>query len=229
MSDRILNPLSSVESPFPPRIIGLTGGVGMGKTTVSNYLSRVHHVAVLDADLYAREAVEPGSEVLAELVERYGSGMLTPQGRLDRMRMGEIIFNRQPERLWIEQRIHPFVRDRITTELQTLRTQGCSSSVLVIPLLFEARMTDLTTEIWVVSCPLDQQIERLMQREIEGTVVERLSLSQVKARIDSQMPIEQKIKLADVVLDNSSTLEALLLQADAALSSVPASSAASYK
>ncbi len=231
MSDRIPNSASSGEpsgepiggSYVPPRVIGLTGGVGMGKTTVSDYLANVHHLPVLDADLYAREAVEPGSKLLPEIVERYGSSVLTPQGRLDRMRVGEIIFNRQPERLWIEQQIHPYVRDRMTTELKRLGKQGCSTCVLAIPLLFEARMTDLTTEIWVVVCPLDQQVERLMQREIESTVREHLSFNQVQARINSQMPIDQKIKLADVVLDNSSTLEALLLQVDTALNSTPAS------
>lgn len=224
MSDRPFTGKSEVRSPAPARIIGLTGGVGMGKTTVSNYLSAVHHVPVLDADVYAREAVEPGSALLAEVVERYGLSVLTPQGRLDRMRVGEIIFNRQPERLWLEQRIHPYVRDRMVTELHKLGLQGCSTSVLVIPLLFEARMTDLTTEIWVVACPHDQQIEHLMQREIEGTGGGRLSLSQIQARIDTQMPIDQKIKLADVVLDNSSTLEALLCQVDDALKSTSTSS-----
>lgn len=238
MSDRISNSASSGEfsgefsgepvvgSCFPSRVIGLTGGVAMGKTTVSDYLANVHHLPVLDADLYAREAVEPGSKLLPEIVERYGSGVLTPQGRLDRMRMGEIIFNRQPERLWIEQQIHPYVRDRMTTELKRLGKQGCSTCVLAIPLLFEARMTDLTSEIWVVACPLHQQIERLMQREIEGSVREHLSSTQVQARIKSQMPIEQKINLADVVLDNSSTLEALLIQVDAALNPTLASPSA---
>ncbi len=216
----------TVGSHFPPRVIGLTGGVAMGKTTVSDYLANVYHLPVLDADLYARDAVEPGSKLLPELVERYGSGVLTPQGRLDRMRVGEIIFNRQPERLWIEQQIHPYVRDRLTTELKKLGQQGCATCVLAIPLLFEARMTDLTSEIWVVACPLDQQVERLMQREIEGSVRQHLSSTQVQARINSQMPIDQKIKLADVVLDNSSTLEALLLQVDTALNPTPASPSA---
>ena len=225
MSDRPLKIESSLRSAFPPRIIGLTGGVGMGKTTVSNYLSTVHHFPVLDADVYAREAVEPGSTLLTEIVERYGLNVLTPHGRLDRLRVGDIIFSRQPERLWLEQRIHPYVRDRMTAELQKLALQGCSTSVLVVPLLFEARMSDLATEIWVVACPHDQQIGHLMQRDIEGAASSRLNLSQIQARIDSQMPIDQKIKLADVVLDNSSTLDALLCQVNTALKTPPASSA----
>jgi dephospho-CoA kinase len=192
------------------RIIGITGGVGMGKTTISNYLATKYQLPVLDADVYARQAVEVGSAVLQEIVERYGPNILLPDGAIDRLRLGEIIFNSPPEKLWLEQRIHPYVRDRIQAQLKTLAAQSVPVVVLVIPLLFEARMTDLVTEIWVVSCPPEQQIERLKQRD-------RLDLTQIHARINSQMPIEQKISRADIVLDNSSTPEAMLEQVDLAL------------
>jgi dephospho-CoA kinase len=185
----------------------------MGKTTVSNYLANTYHLPVLDADLYAREAVEPGSTVLAEIVERYGSSILLSDGTLDRRRLGDIVFNSLPERLWVEQRIHPFVRDRMETELEKL-AQTHSTVVLVIPLLFEARMTDLVTEIWVVQSQAKQQKERLMQRD-------RLNLEQIQVRIDSQMAIEKKVKQADVVIDNSSTLEELYKTIDRAIKRFP--------
>ena len=102
------------------RIIGLTGGIGTGKTTVSNYLASHYNLPVLDADIYAREAVQPGSQVLEEIQERYGLAILLPDGKLDRLRLGQIVFSSASERLWLEQRIHPYVRDRITAQLDTL-------------------------------------------------------------------------------------------------------------
>jgi dephospho-CoA kinase len=195
------------------RIIGLTGGVGMGKTTVSNYLATVHQLPVLDADVFARKAVEPGSAVLQQIVERYGSSVLLPDGSLDRQRIGDIVFSSTAERLWLEQQVHPYVRDRLEEGLQSLPPSVYPTVVLVIPLLFEARMTDLVTEIWVVRSREEQQRERLRERD-------RLNSAQVQARIDSQMPIERKIARADLVLDNSSTLEALYQQVDAALNRV---------
>lgn len=199
------------------RIIGLTGGIGMGKTTVSDYLATAHHLPVLDADLYAREAVGLGSPVLAAITDRYGSGILLLDGTLDRNRLGDIIFSSAAERLWLEQQIHPYVRDRF---LEAMRTpplhdpQQCPIVVMVVPLLFEARMTDLVTETWVIYCPYEQQIERLVQRD-------RLSPEQAHLRINSQMAIQRKIDRADVVLDNSSTLEDLFQQIDKALAKQP--------
>ncbi|MCU0569059.1 MAG: dephospho-CoA kinase [Oculatellaceae cyanobacterium Prado106] len=194
------------------RIIGVTGGLGMGKTTVSEYLQQVHQLPVLDADLYAREAVETGSQVLTDIVDRYGSSILLPDGELDRRRLGDIIFNSPAERLWLEQRIHPFVRDRIQRELRSLDPQTHPTIVLVVPLLFEARMTDLVTEIWVVSSSAEQQQTRLQERD-------RMSLTQIKARIESQMAIERKAKQADVLIENSASREALYQQVDQALGS----------
>lgn len=204
MNDRTFS--SSVN---PPRIIGLTGGIGMGKSTVSDYLAQTYEISILDADIYAREAVEPGAPLLIEIIERYGTGLLLSNGWLDRQRLGEIVFGSSAERLWLEQRIHPYVRDRFETELKNL-PQSAATIVLSVPLLFEARMTDLVNEIWVVFCPLEQQIDRLIGRD-------RLTRKQAQARIKSQFPIERKLKRADVILDNSTTPEALFQQIDSAI------------
>lgn len=204
------------KTPLHRRLIGLTGGVGMGKTTVSHYLATTYHLPILDADIYARDAVKPGSEILLEIVERYGTGMLLSDRTLDRRRLSHIIFSSAAERLWLEQRIHPYVRDRFVQALQELG--AFSTVVLVIPLLFEARMRDLVTEVWVVYCDLDQQIERMMQRDgvnVEGG--DRLNREQIQARIDSQMTIDRKIASADVLLSNSTTPAALYEQVDMAL------------
>lgn len=186
------------------RIIGLTGGIGTGKTTISNYLAQHHQLPVLDADIYAREAVQPSSPILSEIFERYGVAVKLPDGTLNRKYLGEIVFNNPDEKRWLEQQIHPYVRDRFQSELDTLIAP---TAVLAIPLLFEAEMTDLVTEIWVVSCSPEQQLQRMMTRD-------RLSLEQAQARINNQRPLEEKIARADVVFDNSSTLEPLLKQVD---------------
>jgi dephospho-CoA kinase len=191
------------------RLIGITGGIGMGKTTVSNYLATTHHFPVMDADLIAREAVAVGSPILSKIVDRYGSHLIRLDGTLDRSRLGSIIFADPSERTWLEQQIHPDVRNA----LKIAKDSAAQPTVLVIPLLFEAEMTDLVTEIWVISCSQAQQIQRLMQRE-------KLSLEQAQARIQSQMPIQEKIDRADIVLDNSTTLESLLKQVDQAVDRV---------
>ena len=238
MSDRIM------------RAIGLTGGIATGKTAISNYLSDTCGFPILDADIYAREAVHPGSPILDSIVERYGALILLPDGNLNRPELGNIIFCNPAERQWVEQQIHPYVRRRLVEVTQSYitglnlvsqntydlgtKTQeteflecdrelepsmvenkpGCSAQtdtltlVLVVPLLFEANMTDLCTEIWVVYCSPEVQLQRLMQRD-------GLSCDRANARIRAQMPLANKCQQADVVLDNSSTLDSLFLQIDA--------------
>jgi dephospho-CoA kinase len=187
------------------RVIGLTGGIGTGKTTVSNYLASHYNLPVLDADIYAREAVKVGSPILDEIVQRYGADILLPDRTLDRRKLGNIVFNSPEERRWLEQQIHPYVRDRFLEKMQELNSHP--TVVLVVPLLFEVGMTALCTEIWVVYCSEQHQLQRLIKRD-------RLTLEQAQARITSQMPIQEKCDRADVILDNSSTLEALLKQVD---------------
>ena len=189
------------------RIIGLTGGIGTGKTTVSNYLADTYQLPILDADSYARDAVQPGSPVLNRIITRYGSEVQLADRTLNRKRLGEIIFPNPEERQWLEQQIHPYVRDRIESQLNILESP---TVVLVIPLLFEANMTDLVTEIWVVCCSVEQQIQRIRERD-------RLSLEQAQSRLNSQLPLAEKVARADVVLDNSSTRDSLLQQVDRAL------------
>ncbi|PSN14905.1 dephospho-CoA kinase [filamentous cyanobacterium CCT1] len=194
------------------RIVGLTGGIATGKSTVSDYLARQHRLPVLDADIYARQAVEPGSRGLAAIAARYGSSLLNEDGTLNRARLGEIVFNQPSEKNWLEQQIHPVVRDRFKAGMAELST--APTVVQVIPLLFEANLTGQVSEIWVVTCPVDRQRQRLMERN-------GLTLEQADARIHSQMPLAEKVARADVVIDNSADLPALFRQVDEALQNVP--------
>ncbi|MGL6284575.1 MAG: dephospho-CoA kinase [Microcoleaceae cyanobacterium] len=197
------------------RLIGLTGGIGCGKTTVANYLGDRYKIPIWDADLYAREAVLPTSEIFKSIVQRYGVNLLQADGTLNRPKLGDIIFNNPEERRWLEEQIHPWVRQRFLTNINSLQNTAELQekvAVLVIPLLFEANMTDLVTEIWVVYLPEALQIERLMQRD-------RLTDQQALERINSQMPLAKKCDRADVILDNSGNLADLLKQIDIAICS----------
>jgi len=182
-----------------PRIIGLTGGIATGKTTVSDYLAQHYGLPVLDADVYAKEAVSQGSLVLKEIFARYGDRVKLGDGNLNRSVLGDIIFTNSAEKLWLESKIHPVVRDRFVLEQQQLTD---STIIFSIPLLFEANLTHLVTEIWVVSCDRETQLSRLQQRN-------NLTLQQAQSRIASQLPLSEKIAQADVVIENNSTLNAL--------------------
>ncbi len=197
----------SGELTWPRRRIGLTGGLATGKTTVSSYLAQHYQWPVLDADLYAREAVAVGTPVLAAIAQRYGPASLRPDGQLDRRWLGDHIFNHPEERHWLEAQIFPVVRACYERDLA--QVQG-ATAVLAIPLLLEAGMTDLVTEIWVVTCTPEQQLARVQARD-------RLARDQAQARLASQRPLAEKLAIADVVLDNSGERSHLLAQVEAAV------------
>jgi len=191
------------------RLIGLTGGIATGKTTVSNYLAEKYHLPVLDADIYAREAVIKDSPILQDIFDRYGERVKLPDANLNRPALGDIIFNQPLEKQWLEAQIHPFVRDRFTQEQEKTNSD---TVVLAIPLLFEAKLTDMVTEIWVVTCDRSLQISRLQQRN-------NLTFEQAQTRIDSQLPLTEKVALADIVLYNNAELNYLFAQVDLAIMS----------
>ena len=191
------------------RIIGLTGGIATGKTTVSDYLASIHHLPILDADVYAREAVAVGSPILAALSQRYGDNILIDDGTLNRRQLGTIIFSNPTEKHWLEQQIHPFVRQRFTQVGHDY--PPTATLVYAIPLLFEANLTHLVSEIWVVSCSPTQQQQRLMARN-------NLSLAEAEARINNQLSLAEKIAQAHQVIDNSGNKADLYQQIDDALS-----------
>ena len=193
------------------RIIGLTGGIATGKTTVSNYLANEYHLSILDADIYAREAVTIGSPILEEIFQRWGASLKLEDGNLDRKALGDIIFRDATAKKWLESKIHPFVRDRFNQELAKIAEDPTQDiAVLAIPLLFEANLTHLVTEIWVVSCTEASQLARLQARN-------NLTHKQALDRIQSQLPLAEKIAQADYVLDNEGTLEELYQQCDGIL------------
>ena len=191
----------------PQRRIGLTGGIASGKSSVGKYLQK-QGLPVLDADIYAHEALSPGTQATGIVIERYGalvqltqkssseSNAASPE--INRRALGQIVFNHAAERLWLEQLIHPIVRKRLEQEIE-LRSRS-SALVLMIPLLFEAGLEELCTEVWVVHCSSQEQQNRLMARN-------GLSAVDAKRRIQAQWPLEQKRQLADQVIDNSGNIK----------------------
>ena len=202
----------------PQRRIGLTGGIATGKSSAGHWLASVAGLPVLDADQYAREALAPGSPGAKAVLERYGAAVLEPAGAasgaceaamvLNRSALGRIVFNDPAERLWLEQLVHPLVRARFDLELAA----GANAPVLVlmVPLLFEAGLTGLCSEVWLVDCDEDQQLQRLIARD-------HCSEAEARARIAAQWPLEQKRPLADCLLNNSGSPVELVRQLAIAL------------
>ena len=178
---------------FSQRRIGLTGGIASGKSSVGHWLAQ-QGLPVLDADQFAREALEPGLNATNTVLQRYGSKVQAEgAATIDRAALGRIVFQDPAERLWLEQLIHPIVRDRFDQALT--RHAETPALVLMIPLLFEAGLESLCSEIWLVDCDESQQLQRLIARD-------GLSPAAAQARIAAQWPLSRKRALADHVISN---------------------------
>ncbi|EZX35937.1 dephospho-CoA kinase [Staphylococcus aureus C2679] len=176
-----------------PKVIGLTGGIASGKSTVSELLS-VFGFKVVDADKAAREAVKKGSKGLAQVREVFGDEAIDENGEMNRRYMGDLVFNHPEKRLELNAIIHPIVRDIMEEEKQEYLKQGYNV-IMDIPLLFENELENTVDEVWVVYTSESIQMDRLMQRN-------NLSLEDAKARVYSQISIDKKSRMADRVIDN---------------------------
>lgn len=176
-----------------PKVIGLTGGIASGKSTVSELLS-VFGFKVVDADKAAREAVKKGSKGLAQVREVFGDEAIDENGEMNRRYMGDLVFNHPEKRLELNAIIHPIVRDIMEEEKQEYLKQGYNV-IMDIPLLFENELENTVDEVWVVYTSESIRMDRLMQRN-------NLSLEDAKARVYSQISIDKKSRMADHVIDN---------------------------
>jgi dephospho-CoA kinase len=179
--------------------VGLTGGIGSGKSAVSLRLAR-RGAVVIDSDVLAREVVAKGTEGLAEVVETFGPGVLTAEGELDRPAVGRIVFGDEAARRKLEAIIHPRVRARAAE----IEAAAPADAVVVhdIPLLVETGQADRFDVVLVVDVPVDVQVERL-------TTQRGMAEAEAKARIASQASRDDRLAVADVVVDNSGTLDDL--------------------
>jgi len=179
-------------------IIGLTGGIGSGKSAVSSYFENLG-ITVVDADIVAREVVEPGQPALAQISEHFGSRIITPEGALDRAALRVLIFEDENERKWLESLLHPLIRKEI---IQQLEQSQSPYSILSSPLLLETDQHSMVDQTLVVDVPVEVQIERTIQRDNN-------SLKQVEAIIKSQSSRAFKQQKADDIILNTGTIESL--------------------
>ena len=184
--------------------IGLTGGIASGKSTVSAELRR-QGVPIFDADQNARDAVAKGSRGLALVAEAFGSEYLTADGELNRPKVSELVFQDKGALKTLEGILHKIVWENAESFLQAQREQGAKLAVLDVPLLIETGWHQQVDKVWLVAVSRQQQIERAMLRS-------GMTEAEVVARINAQMSLEEKQKYADVVLDNSGSLEQTLAQ-----------------
>ncbi|RCA10801.1 dephospho-CoA kinase [Enterococcus durans] len=184
-------------------VLGLTGGIATGKSTAAAIFSN-HGIPIVDGDIIAREVVAPKSEGLLALVSVFGDVILQKNGTLDRKALGQIVFNSAEERKKMDRLLDPFIRTAITEKIEQLKTEY-PLVVADIPLLYEGHYEQLMDAVAVVYLPENIQIRRLMKRN-------HLSLEEAKQRVSSQLSIEEKKALADIVFDNSGSKEMLEAQ-----------------
>ncbi len=187
-------------------IIGLTGGIGSGKTTVSQYFEKLG-VPVIDADQLTRELVAPGQPALKEIVEQLGADLLTTDGELDRPQLRERIFAHPEQRQILEAILHPLAREAALQRLITLRKNACPPTyvILSVPLLIESSWTDLVDRVLVVDTSLAQQQQRAGQRD-------GLSTAQINTVIHNQTDRDTRLAVADDIIHNNTDLPALQSQ-----------------
>lgn len=183
------------------KIIGLTGGIGTGKSTVSQLLAGLGAV-ILDADKVGHEALKPGSEVRERVVNEFGGSIVTAGGDIDRGRLGELVFNSQESRARLDRIMHPAMYEMVRAHLEKYRREGASTVVLEAPILIEAGWTPLVDEVWVTVAPEATVLKRLRERS-------GLSEAAARARIRTQLTSEERIRHADLVIDTDCSLEDL--------------------
>lgn len=180
-------------------VIGLTGGIASGKSTVAAELRRLR-LPVFDADEASRQAVAAGSEGLKLVQQTFGSEYLTPTGELNREKVAALVFRDQEALKKLEAIIHKIVLSEVDCFLQECRSQGCQAAVLDVPLLIECGWHEKVDVVWLVAVSIEEQIKRAMLRS-------GMPEADVKRRIAAQMSLEEKKAYAGVVFDNSGELE----------------------
>lgn len=183
-----------------PYIIGLTGGIGSGKSLATHYFSELG-IEVVDADIIAREVVQLGSPALRHIAEHFGSGILLPSGELNRAELRERIFSNADEKQWLENLLHPLIRTTIQVRLANIQSPY---GILSSPLLFETQQNHLVDSTLVIDCSEDEQRARATQRD-------QVSLEQVNHIMASQLSRKDRCNNADSIINNSGSMDELQL------------------
>ena len=187
----------------PSLVIGVTGGIGSGKSAATDYFASLG-IEIVDADQASRAVVEPGSAGLEAIAMRHGASILQEDGTLDRRKLRDIIFAQESEKQWLEQLLHPLIFQQISEELEQAKSQYV---ILVSPLMVETNQHQLVDRVLVVDVPVETQIERAMTRDT-------MTKEQTEAIIRQQCPRQTRLAKADDVVDNNGSLEQLHQQLD---------------
>lgn len=179
-------------------ILGLTGGIASGKSTVSAYLAQ-NGALIIDADLIARQVVAKKSSGLKQIVAKFGGEILTASGELDRKKLGKLVFSNKDLLKVLTDITGPLIRAEILREIQAAKKAQVKLVVLDIPLLFETGYQTLCDKVMVVTIPSKLQLERVMKRD-------NLSAAEARKRIANQLPASKRNELADVLIDNSKSV-----------------------
>ncbi|MBP2640222.1 MAG: Dephospho-CoA kinase [Firmicutes bacterium] len=189
-------------------VIGLTGGIASGKSSVSDILRKLG-ACVVDADQLARQIVEPDQPAWQEIVAHFGKAVLLPDGHLNRKLLGNIVFNSPSDREVLNKITHSRIFHEMEETIFDMEKRGHKIIVLDVPLLLEANFADLVDEVWVVYVNEEVEMERLQKRD-------HLTADEAKARIRSQMPLREKLRYATIVIDNEGDLAATARQVEKA-------------
>lgn len=196
------------------KLVGLTGGIASGKSTVATILRRLG-ADIINADELAREVVEPGREAWRDIVAAFGSGVLQSDQAIDRRKLREIIFRDAEARKKLEAIIHPRVRALAEEKIRALEAAGSALVVYEVPLLFEALIHHWIRPVILVACDIEKQKSRLKERD-------RLSDAEAQSHIAAQMSLEEKRKLADYIIENNGSLAELEAQVRAVVDKITA-------
>ncbi|EPO5778510.1 TPA: dephospho-CoA kinase [Vibrio harveyi] len=183
-------------------VIGLTGGIASGKTTVANLFKQQFKIDIVDADIVAREVVEPGTPGLNAIIEHFGTDIVRDDRTLDRAKLREKIFSNSEEKAWVNGLLHPMIREKMIEDLEQVTSDY---ALLVVPLLVENKLDSLCDRVLVVDVEPQTQISRTVKRD-------NVSEEQAKAILASQASREQRLALADNVVKNNPDDPDLLLQ-----------------
>ncbi|MEG9488575.1 dephospho-CoA kinase [Mannheimia indoligenes] len=177
-------------------VVGLTGGIGSGKTTVSNLFAELG-VEIIDADIVARQVVEKGTPLLAQIVEHFGEGILNAEKELDRAKLRQIVFNNETEKNWLNNLLHPAIRAEMVKKLQ--ESTACYV-IWVVPLLIENKLTEFCDRVLVIDVSPEIQLERATRRDKSKTET-------IKNIMEAQVSREERLSYADDVIENNLPLE----------------------
>lgn len=183
-------------------IIGLSGGIASGKTTVANLFNEHFNIDIVDADIVAREVVAVGSDGLKQITDHFGETILLEDGSLNRSKLRELIFSDPTEKQWLNDLLHPMIRNKIDSDLSKVTSPY---GLLVAPLLVENQMQSMADRVLIVDVPTEVQIERTMSRD-------NVSREQVASILKSQASREQRLAVADDVIKNHTKNQELLPQ-----------------